>query len=198
MDKKERKVRHEIIIDAYKRKTSKAVIYLEDTSAKKRGKSIKKLLKRHIVGGSYKRVGDGGKDRNNVSVMQNRLKPIDPSVWNTQDRRFKRNVISNIRVIKSRNSSRNFDNNKSQSITERSGFDKMLLPEKFTQVPKTQKDIEEFEKYQMKKIRLAKILETKIENETKILIKKQAKESTKVTNAAGINPDIKLFMFKQR
>jgi len=60
-------------------------------------------------------------------------------------------------------------------MTDRSSGDRMLRPEKFTQVPKTQKDIDEdideYIKYHKKKMRLAKILERKIEKETNILLK---------------------------
>mmetsp|Transcript_27033 Transcript_27033/g.23860 ORF Transcript_27033/g.23860 Transcript_27033/m.23860 type:complete len:123 (+) Transcript_27033:1059-1427(+) len=73
----------------------------------------------------------------------------------------------------------------------------MLRPEKFVQVPKTKEDIQEYIKYHKKKMRLAKILEKKMENETRILLKKQYKEIGKVKEKPGIHSDIKMFMFKQ-
>ena len=49
----------------------------------------------------------------------------------------------------------------------------MLRPQQFRQVPKTREDVQEYINYHRKKFRLAKILDTKVEHETKVLLKKQ-------------------------
>ena len=82
-------------------------------------------------------------------------------------------------------------------MTDRSGKEWNYHPEKLTQVPKTQKDIVEYIKFRTKKMRLSRIIETKIENETRILLKKQKKKAWKVKDKAGIDLDVKQFMFRQ-
>jgi hypothetical protein len=69
---------------------------------------------------------------------------------------------------------------------------------KISQVPKTQQDLREFYEYQKKKMRIAKIIDKRVENETRLLLKKQYRESLKVKNANGISSDVKMFMFRQK
>ncbi|CAI2360128.1 unnamed protein product [Moneuplotes crassus] len=67
----------------------------------------------------------------------------------------------------------------------------------YAKVPKTSEELEEYAKFQNKKIRLAKIIDKRVEHESSILLKKQSKEACRVMDKPGICADVKMFMFRQ-
>lgn len=71
-------------------------------------------------------------------------------------------------------------------------------PLRENQVPQTETEIAEFVKYQTKKMRLAKILNTKYQHDTKILIHRQKNHSRKIKEQIDNNSEVNVFLFKKK